>query len=116
MAQTSHRLRLRRRLKRKASLAVRELRKVESHRLNATITLCMALAQMGGDLTISQGTSAQVLANLSRLSYRVSPTVGEDGTPTGEYVIGLVEASAQDAPETALAPLETTISPEVVGG
>jgi hypothetical protein len=119
MAQASHRVRLRRRLKRKASLAIQQFRKVEQARMNAATSLCMVLAQQGGDMTLSKGTVEQVITNLNRLSYSVTRSVDGEGQPTGEYVLKLVEA-AQDAPvageDARTAPISVVPAPEAVVG
>jgi hypothetical protein len=60
------------------------------------VVLLTVLAQSGGEVTITKGTSDQVVADLARLTWAIEP-----GKEANEYVVRVVtDADVATVPET----------------
>lgn len=98
MSQLSPRAKKLARLKRKTSILKRNLKQISLAYGQDRFILLAALTQLGGDLTLVQGTLAQVSQQMKSLSYEVKPS-----TVNGEYLLHLIDNSTQTWDESIAA-------------
>ena len=89
------------RLRRSASLLKRALRESAFSSNKNFSTLAIVLAQLGGELTVTQETIQSVVAKINSVQYAV------EGLPDGGARIFLVEADAVPTVDAAALPTET---------
>ena len=89
------------RLRRSASLLKRALRESAFSSNKNFSTLAIVLAQLGGELTVTQETIQSVVAKINSVQYAV------EGLPDGGARIFLVEADAVPTVDAAALPAET---------
>jgi len=100
MAQSSNRAKHVRKLKRKASLAVRSAKFYQTQWFNTQCSLVAVLGQLGGETTVTQGTYAQAVEGIIKgeLSYEAVK-----GANAQETILRVVTKQAEPA---ALPPVE----------
>jgi hypothetical protein len=80
----------------------------------AVLTTLVLLAQKGGEITVTQGTLQQCMANLDNLDYIVEP----NPKVPGEFIVRLIEGNKDNENRRdagADVPAETSVSVELIG-